>query len=219
MLPVEGTAYDLSAAADDSDAAPSPLGLRLLRADSGDAADRSPVVGFDHCFVLDEAAPTRAGARVPLLRRAARLADPESGRSMTVWTSQPALQVGAASFFRRVRRGAMGCAPLVAPSTRSKARRCIRIVSTRSSTLRCMRIACIHLREQPPSAPQVYTANFLPADGEPPFVQHNAVCLETQHHVDAVNQHARFPAAFPDVILRPGAVYEEETVHVFNASS
>ena len=74
---------------------------------------------------------------------------------------------------------------------------------------------------------QVYTANFLPVspaaadDDEPaapsPVARHNAVCLETQHHVDAVNQRARHPELFPDTVLRPGEVYEEETVHVFEA--
>ena len=61
----------------------------------------------------------------------------------------------------------------------------------------------------------------LPDDDEPaapsPVARHNAVCLETQHHVDAVNQRARHPELFPDTVLRPGEVYEEETVHVFEA--
>ena len=169
VLPVAGTPYDLRwpEGAQRALAAPK-LGPRMLAADSGVARDGTPRAGFDHCFVLDPAAPERRAparrASKPL-RRAARLLDARSGRSMTVWTTQPALQV--------------------------------------------------------------YTANFLPVspaaadDDEPaapsPVARHNAVCLETQHHVDAVNQRARHPELFPDTVLRPGEVYEEETVHVFEA--
>ncbi|RAG81431.1 galactose-1-epimerase [Streptacidiphilus pinicola] len=42
--------------------------------------------GYDHCFVLPP-------ARVGVLRRAARLHEPGSGRRMEVWTTEPGLQV------------------------------------------------------------------------------------------------------------------------------
>lgn len=61
--------------------APRPIGERI--------ADEHPQLadagGYDHCFVLT-AAP--AG-----LRRAARLADPGSGRVLEVWTTEPGIQV------------------------------------------------------------------------------------------------------------------------------
>lgn len=57
---------------------------------------------------------------------------------------------------------------------------------------------------------QVYTANFL--CGAPPETQHNAVCLETQHFPDAINQ-----PAFASVLLRPGERYAQRTVFSFRA--
>lgn len=89
---------------------------------------------------------------------------------------------------------------------------------------------------------QLYTGNFLPADGAPPFtqvctvvtnfqvkriewldklidllifciLQHNALCLETQHYPNAVNT-----AGFPSVLLRPGERYRQLTTHAFSWS-
>jgi len=59
---------------------------------------------------------------------------------------------------------------------------------------------------------QLYTANFLPkdADAMSPFRQHGALCLETQHYPDAINQ-----PAFPSVVLRPGEAYAHRTIHAF----
>jgi aldose 1-epimerase len=60
---------------------PRPIGGRIAE-DHPQLADAG---GYDHCFVLS-AGP--AG-----LRRAARLADPGSGRRMEVWTTEPGIQV------------------------------------------------------------------------------------------------------------------------------
>lgn len=60
--------------------------------------------------------------------------------------------------------------------------------------LRSGRVMTVHCTQP---GMQVYTANFL--DGAPPFVKHNAVCLETQHYPDAANQ-----PSFPSVVIRPG---------------
>lgn len=59
---------------------------------------------------------------------------------------------------------------------------------------------------------QVYTANWLPeiGSGDEPFVQHNAICLETQGLPDAVNH-----ASFPSVILQPANEYKHHTVFSF----
>lgn len=61
---------------------------------------------------------------------------------------------------------------------------------------------------------QVYTANKLSVEavGEDTVnshkhCQHNAVCLETQHYPDAVNQ-----PQFPNIILQPNQVYKQKTV-------
>jgi aldose 1-epimerase len=62
---------------------------------------------------------------------------------------------------------------------------------------------------------QFYTGNYL--DGSLTgkygivYTQHKALCLETQHFPDSVNQ-----PAFPSVILRPGQVYRHSTVHRFS---
>lgn len=62
---------------------------------------------------------------------------------------------------------------------------------------------------------QVYTANWLNADGDEPagsaHVQHGAVCLETEFYPDAPNA----PEATPEVVLRPGRVYRHFTRHRF----
>ncbi|WP_037909207.1 aldose epimerase family protein [Actinacidiphila yeochonensis] len=60
---------------------PRPIGGRIAE-DHRQLADAG---GYDHCFVLT---PGPAG-----LRRAARLADPGSGRAMEVWTTEPGIQV------------------------------------------------------------------------------------------------------------------------------
>jgi aldose 1-epimerase len=63
---------------------------------------------------------------------------------------------------------------------------------------------------------QFYTGNFL--DGTLRFtkkglryVQHGALCLETQHYPDSPNQ-----SAFPNTILKPGEMYRQTTVYKFS---
>lgn len=47
---------------------------------------------------------------------------------------------------------------------------------------------------------QVYSSNWLSQDeAAHPFTQHNALCLETQHYPDSINQ-----PQFPSCVLRPG---------------
>ena len=59
---------------------------------------------------------------------------------------------------------------------------------------------------------QVYTANWLPDDSaQHPHIQHNAICLETQHFPDSPNQ-----SAFPSTVLRPGDKYSHKAVFSFN---
>lgn len=62
---------------------------------------------------------------------------------------------------------------------------------------------------------QVYTGNFLKGqkgkDGKV-YNQRSAVCLETQHFPDSVNQ-----PTFPSIILRPGETYRQTCVYVFSA--
>ena len=61
---------------------------------------------------------------------------------------------------------------------------------------------------------QVYTAGFLSqrrGKGGAVYGPRHAVCLETQHFPDAVNQ-----AAFPSPVLRPGQVYRHKTVYRFS---
>lgn len=77
---------------------------------------------------------------------------------------------------------------------------------------------------------QVYTANWLSSsissniissnigdgDSPSPHTQHNAICLETQHFPDAVNQ-SRSNKSFPSVVVRPGeAPYFHQAVFTFS---
>jgi aldose 1-epimerase len=62
---------------------------------------------------------------------------------------------------------------------------------------------------------QVYTGNFLfgqrGADGKE-YKLRSGICLETQDFPNAVNQ-----PAFPSVILRPGARYQQTCIYAFSA--
>ena len=62
---------------------------------------------------------------------------------------------------------------------------------------------------------QVYTANWwdgvIVGQQHVPYVQHGAVALETQAFPDSPNQ-----PSFPDIILRPGEVYDTTSIFEFN---
>ena len=76
------------------------------------------------------------------------------------------------------------------------------------------RVMEVHTTE--PSV-QFYTSNFLDGSltGKRGIVyrQHAALCLETQHLPDSVNQ-----PQFPSIILRPGQSYRQTTVHKFSTA-
>jgi len=62
---------------------------------------------------------------------------------------------------------------------------------------------------------QLYTANFLPADGIEctggvKLGRHGGFCLETQNFPDAINK-----PGFPKAVLRPGETYDTTTVFRF----
>lgn len=73
--PTAGTPFDL--------AEPRPIGDGI----DADHPQLRAAGGYDHCWILNS--PTGTGE----LRRAARLADEDSGRRLEVWTSEPGLQV------------------------------------------------------------------------------------------------------------------------------
>lgn len=63
---------------------------------------------------------------------------------------------------------------------------------------------------------QFYTGNFLNGTlthtvNGAKYVQHAALCLETQHFPDSPNQ-----PAFPNAILKPGETYKQTTVYKFS---
>ncbi len=63
---------------------------------------------------------------------------------------------------------------------------------------------------------QFYTGNFLNGSvkgkGGKPYIQHGALCLETQHFPDSPNH-----PAFPTTELKPGERYHTITVYSFSA--
>jgi len=63
---------------------------------------------------------------------------------------------------------------------------------------------------------QFYTGNFLDGSdrgkGGVSYKQHGALCLETQHFPDSINQ-----PAFPSTVLEPGKKYSQTTVFAFSA--
>jgi len=62
---------------------------------------------------------------------------------------------------------------------------------------------------------QLYTGNYLDGTikgkGGKVYPQRAALCLETQHYPDSVNQ-----PSFPSTILRPGQTYRSTTIHRFS---
>ncbi|MEV6423904.1 aldose epimerase family protein [Streptomyces sp. NPDC051662] len=80
-VPVRHTPFDLTV--------PRTLGDRIGLPDE----QLRSAGGFDHCWVLREAEPGRAGAP----RRAARLAAPGEARVMEIWTTEPGIQVYTAN--------------------------------------------------------------------------------------------------------------------------
>ncbi|MBI1343112.1 MAG: galactose-1-epimerase [Terrimonas sp.] len=101
--------------------------------------------GYDHNWVL-----RRSGTG---LEKIAALFDPNSGRKMEVWTTEPGLQFYSGNFLD-------GSLTLTKDGTR--------------------------------------------------YVQHAALCLETQHFPNSPNQ-----PEFPSAILRPGETYRQTTIYQF----
>jgi aldose 1-epimerase len=60
----------------------------------------------------------------------------------------------------------------------------------------------------------MYTGNFLDGSvkgkGGKAYHKHAALCLETQHYPDSINQ-----PNFPPTVLRPGETYKHTTIHKF----
>ena len=110
--------------------------------------------GLDHCFCVDRqgdaaAAAAAAAGAAAATTHMATLSDPESGRRLQVFGTQPGVQV--------------------------------------------------------------YSANWLSQDPEAhPFTQHNAMCLETQHYPDSINQ-----PQFPSCVLRPSETYQHTALFLF----
>lgn len=78
ILPVEGTPFDFRK--------PEQIGARI----GADDPQLKYGLGYDHNWVLDGPAGT--------LRKAAQLADPTSGRVLTVWTTEPGIQFYSGNF-------------------------------------------------------------------------------------------------------------------------
>jgi aldose 1-epimerase len=56
---------------------------------------------------------------------------------------------------------------------------------------------------------QVYTGTFLSLiESKFPFTKHNAMCMETQHFPNSINE-----PSFPSNVLRPGVVYRQKTIY------
>ena len=128
--PVAGTPLDFRT--------PTRLGARIAE------LDKTAAMGYDHNYILRkrEAESTLAAA----------LRDPASGRTMTVLTNQPAIQV--------------------------------------------------------------YSGNFLfgqKGRGSKTYPKQSALCLETHHVPNAVNE-----PAFPSIILRPGETYRYTCIYAFS---
>ncbi len=88
---VEGTPFDLRSA--------TRIGDRIRGADT----QLRRTHGFDHTWVLDDSATEPGG-----VRRAARVEDPQSGRSLEVWTDRPGVQFYSGNLLDGTLRGRGG---------------------------------------------------------------------------------------------------------------
>lgn len=116
------------------------IGTRIAKLDD------TAALGYDHNYVIKP----EKGKKMNL---AAILRDPQSGRTLTIRTSEPGVQL--------------------------------------------------------------YTGNFLKGQtgkGGKEYAHRSALCLETQHYPDSVNQ-----PDFPNTVLRPGAKHESTTTYAFTA--
>jgi aldose 1-epimerase len=131
IAPVRDTVFDFTT--------PHAIGERIDQVPGG------PPVGYDHNYVIN--------GKPGQLRIAARVQDPQTGRQMEVWTTEPGVQL--------------------------------------------------------------YTSNFMKGEfkgkGDVTYVQHAALCLETQHYPDSINH-----PDFPSTVLRPGQTYTSITIHKFS---
>jgi aldose 1-epimerase len=84
LEPVKGTVFDFTT--------PTPIGTRI------DKVPGPPPVGYDHNYVLGEAGGGRQGMERGVLRLAARVTDPGSGRTMEVRTMEPGIQFYTGNF-------------------------------------------------------------------------------------------------------------------------
>jgi len=130
LAPVAGTPFDFNK--------PTRIGERI------DQLIKTPAMGYDHNFVF---------TKPDVKNVAAKLRDPASGRTLTLYTDQPGVQVYSGNFLK----GATG-------------------------------------------------------KGGKPYKLRSALCLETQHFPDAVNQ-----PNFPSVILKPGEMYKQTCIWAFSA--
>jgi len=128
ILTVAGTPLDFTK--------PAAIGGRIGQIEIG---------GYDHNYVLDNGGRAEPGL-------AAEVYEPQSGRVMELFTTEPGVQFYSA----------------------------------------------IHL-------------DGLKGKGGALYDQYHALCLETQHYPDSINQ-----PGFPSVLLRPGETYQSTTVHRFS---
>lgn len=82
---VAGTAFDFTK--------PMAIGARI---DDADEQLHFGPGGYDHCYVLDGYDPERGAKAEPFL--AARVREPESGRVLELWTSEPGVQFYSGNF-------------------------------------------------------------------------------------------------------------------------
>ncbi len=130
--PVKGTVLDFTKF--------KKIGARIKKLDD------TAALGYDHNYVINR----KKGQKIAL---AAILRDPDSGRKLTIRTTEPGIQF--------------------------------------------------------------YTGNFLKdqkGKGGKTYAHRSALCLETQHYPNSVNQ-----PNFPNTVLKPGDVYESTTVYAFSA--
>lgn len=138
IAPVAGTVMDFSE--------PQSIGSRIGQL-PGDPGAGNPG-GYDHNYVLRQRTTQEP-------RLAARVHDPNSGRLLEIFTTEPGIQLYSGNFLDGTLTGKYG-----------------------------------------------HT-----------YQKHHALCLETQHFPDSINQ-----PNFPSVILKAGDTYRQITVHRFSVS-
>eukprot|EP01035_Chromulina_nebulosa_P020358 gene20358-26423_t len=171
--------------------------------------------GYDHCFVVNR-------EEHEVLPHVATLTDVKSGRQLILHSTQPGelrivsdsrspeFNLLSTNSSNQLGKRLGDVIPLIIGGVKPGYDHCFVVnreeheVLPHVATLTDVKSGRQLILHSTQPGVQVYTANWLSDNSDDyPFIQHNAICLETQHFPDAINH-----PNFPRVLLSPNEVYK-----------